>query len=158
MQLRYDPFRMLDAELDRMVNRTISRVQSMPIDAYRVEDSFIVELDLPGVAADSIDVMVDSDVLRIRAERPAERVEGRQSLISERVHGSFSRELYLGQGLDTTAVTASYTDGVLRVTLPVAETAKPRRISVEAGGESRQVGAGGQTVDVTSSENAHANA
>jgi len=150
MQLRYDPFRMLDAELDRVMNRAVSRSQSVPMDAYRVEDSFIVELDLPGVAADSIDITVDSDVLRIRAERPAERVEGRQSLINERVHGSFSRELYLGQGLNTAAVTAAYTDGVLRVTLPIAETAKPRRIAVEAG-SSHQVG-GGQTVDVTSSE------
>lgn len=116
----------------------------MALDAYRADDAFVVEVDLPGVSPESIDVTVDSGVLRITAERRAARVEGRQSLLSERVHGRFARELHLGQGLDTTQVRAEYTDGVLAVTLPVAEASKPRRVAVTAGGETRQVSASSQ--------------
>ncbi|OBA80282.1 heat-shock protein Hsp18 [Mycobacterium sp. 1164966.3] len=103
-------------------------------DAWREGDKLVVEIDLPGVQADSLDVRVDHDVLTVRAEHP-EVTGGREWLAAERPHGAFTRQLYLGQSLDTEQVSADYTDGVLRITIPVAEAAKPRKVAIATGAQ-----------------------
>lgn len=130
MLLRYDPFREMDRQFDRMLR---GGTPGIPLDASRRDEDFIVEMDLPGVAADSIDITVERNVLTVSAERHSTRREDWEPLVSERRHGAFRRELYLGQGLDTSQVSADYTDGVLTLTIPVAETSKPRKVSVTAG-------------------------
>ena len=128
MLMRTDPFRELD-RLAQQVLGTPNRPAAMPIDAYRRGDEFIVELDLPGVDAESIDLTVEHNVLTVHAERrrPADDVE---LLVGERPQGTFSRQMFLGDTLDTANVAADYTDGVLTLTLPVAERAKPRRVAI----------------------------
>ncbi|WP_163760248.1 Hsp20/alpha crystallin family protein [Mycobacterium botniense] len=135
--LRFDP---IFRDLDRLTRQlwgttlgTAARPALMPMDAWREADKIVVELDLPGIKADSLDVNVENDTLTVRAERPPVD-DARDWLTGERPHGVFSRQLYLGTGLDADHITADYTDGVLRLTIPVAEAAKPRKIPVEAGG------------------------
>lgn len=146
MLLRYDPFREMDRQFDRMLR---GNSPAIPLDASRRDEDFVVEMDLPGVAADSIDITVERNVLTVSAERQSPRRESWEPLVSERRHGSFTRELYLGQGLDTSQVAADYTDGVLTLTIPVAETSKPRKVSVTAGqaGEHQAVEVGGDSND-----------
>jgi HSP20 family protein len=131
MLMRFDPFREIDQML-RTAN-TGSRFVGMPMDAFRRGDDFIVELDLPGVHEDSIDITVERDVLEITAERAAHFEEGDQVLAAERPSGKVTRQLFLGQNLDTGKIEASYVDGVLQLRLPVAEEAKPHRIRVGTG-------------------------
>jgi HSP20 family protein len=123
MLLQFDPFR----ELDRR------SAPALPMDAVRRGDTVHVFLDLPGVAADSIDVEVERNVLTVKAERSWAREEGDQVLAGERRQGSFVRRLLLGDTLDGERVEADYVDGVLSLTIPVAETAKPRKVAVGAG-------------------------
>ncbi|MDD4865923.1 MAG: Hsp20/alpha crystallin family protein [Mycobacterium sp.] len=111
---------------------TTARPALIPMDAWRDGDQWIMEFDLPGVKADSIDVSVDRDVLTVRAERPVAAEDGQQWPASERPHGVFARQVLLGTGLDTQNINADYTHGVLRLTIPVAEHAKPRKIAVVA--------------------------
>lgn len=127
MLLRYDPFRDMERQFDRMFRDS---APAIPLDASRRDDDFIVEMDLPGVRPDSIDITVERNVLTVSAERRSRRGDDWEPLISERRHGTFRRELYLGQGLDTSKVEADYTGGVLTLTIPVAETSKPRKVSV----------------------------
>ena len=133
MLLRFDPFR----ELDRMSDQFTRSAPSMPMDAVRRGDSVVAWLDLPGVNADSIDLEVERNVLTVRAERRYQAAENEQILARERTHGTFTRQLLLGDSLDADAVQASYADGVLELTVPVAEKAKPRKVSVgvTAGGD-----------------------
>jgi HSP20 family protein len=133
--LTYDPFR----EMDRLANQmfgssTVRGPRWMPMDLYRVEDHFVVAVDLPGVDPGSIDLNVDGNTLTIRAERSVRTDEGVQWLAQERPFGSFLRQLNLGDGLDVDRIEASYDAGVLTVTIPVAEKARPRKIAVETGG------------------------
>ena len=130
MLMRSDPWR----ELDRWTQRlgTQARPTMMPMDAWRDGDQFVVELDLPGVADGSLNLDVERDVLTVRAERP-EIEPDREMLSAERPRGVFSRQLFLGENLDTDRIQASYQDGVLRLTIPVAEAAKPRRIQISQG-------------------------
>ncbi|MBW9205451.1 Hsp20 family protein [Mumia sp. zg.B17] len=131
MLMRTDPFRELD-RLTQQVFGTAARPAGMPMDAWREGDSFVVELDLPGVDPGSIDIAVERNVLTVRADRPAR--EGVEELIAaERPRGVFSRQLILGDTLDTERVEARYADGVLRVTIPVAEKAKPRKVEIQHG-------------------------
>ena len=105
---------------------------AVPMDAYRKEDSFVLELDLPGVEPDSVELTVEDDVLTVRAERPAPpKSEEIEPVISERPCGTFTRQVLLGGGLDTEHIHADYDRGVVTVVLPVAERAKPRRIEVK---------------------------
>lgn len=129
MLMRWDPF----TELDRLTEGLWSgfRRPAVPIDAYRSGDAFVVHFDLPGIDPSSIDLTVQNNVLTVRAERQG-RTEG-DVLISERPVGTFTRQLFLGDGLDTDKLSASYHNGVLTVTIPVAEEAKPRRIEITAG-------------------------
>ena len=131
MLMRTDPFR----ELDRLAQQALgtpARPAAMPIDAYRRGDEFVVEFDLPGVETDSIELTVEKNVLTVHAERRRSGAEGIELLVGERPHGTFSRQLFLGEGLDTERIDATYTDGVLNLRLPVAERAKPRRVPINA--------------------------
>lgn len=127
--MRTDPFRELD-RLSQQLLGTASRPTLMPMDAWRESDSFVIQFDLPGVEADSIDLDVERNVLTVRAERP-ERRDGSELLAAERPRGVFSRQLVLGDNLDLERISAAYSDGVLRLTVPVAERAKPRKISID---------------------------
>ncbi|MBS4729097.1 Hsp20 family protein [Mycobacterium sp. SM1] len=128
MLIRTDPFRELD-RLTQQVLGTAARPAVMPMDAWREGDRFIVEFDLPGVQTDSLDLDIERNVLTVRAERP-ELDQSREMVSAERPRGVFSRQLFLGENLDTDKIEASYHDGVLRLTIPVAEQAKPRRIAI----------------------------
>jgi HSP20 family protein len=132
-----DPFRDLD-RLAQQVLGTTNRPAVMPMDAWREGDRFVIEFDLPGVARDSIDLDVERNVLTIRAERVARNGDW-EALASERPRGVFSRQLVLGDNLDLERIEAGYADGVLRLVVPVAEKAKPRKIelSVDSAGERR---------------------
>jgi HSP20 family protein len=132
-----DPFRDLD-RLAQQVLGTTNRPAVMPMDAWREGDRFVIEFDLPGVARDSIDLDVERNVLTIRAERVARNGDW-EALASERPRGVFSRQLVLGDNLDLERIEAGYVDGVLRLVVPVAEKAKPRKIelSVDSAGERR---------------------
>ena len=131
MLMRTDPFRELD-RLTQQLSGTRSRPAAMPIDAYRDGEEFVVELDLPGVDAESIDVTVEKNVLSIHADRNRANGESVEMLIAERPHGTFSRQLFLGESLDADRLSASYADGVLTLRVPVMEKAKPRRVDVTA--------------------------
>src|SRR3954471_9163787 len=136
MLMRTDPFRDLD-RWSQQVLGTAARPAVMPMDAWREGDTFIVELDLPGVSPDSVDLDVERNVLTVRAERPA--LNGDRELIAaERPRGVFSRQLILGDNLDTESVGAAYSSGVLTVRIPVAEQAKPRKIQISSEDGDRQ--------------------
>ncbi|MDV6014081.1 Hsp20/alpha crystallin family protein [Haloechinothrix sp. LS1_15] len=144
MLMRTDPFR----ELDRLTQQvfggnggTWQRPASMPMDAYRSGDEFVVKFDLPGVSADSIDLDVERNVLTVKAERAAETDEQADVQVAERPRGVFSRQLFLGETLDTDNIKASYDNGVLTIRIPVAEKAKPRKISISGGDEAKQINA-----------------
>ena len=129
MLMRTDPFRDFD-RLTQQVLGTPSRPAAMPIDAYRHGDEFVVEFDLPGVDTDSIDLTVEKNVLTVHAQRRRADLDGVELLVGERPQGTFSRQLFLGDGLDTDRIDANYADGVLTLRLPVAEKAKPRRVPI----------------------------
>ncbi len=129
-----DPFRDFDRltqQLTQQLNGTTNRPVVMPMDAWREGDRFVIEFDLPGVARESIDLDVERNVLTVRAERTGRNGDW-EMLASERAKGSFSRQLVLGDNLDLERIEASYDQGVLRLLVPVAERAKPRKIQVES--------------------------
>lgn len=128
MLMRTDPFRDLD-RLTQAVFGTPARPVVMPMDAWREGDEFFAEFDLPGIDPDSLDLDVERNVVTVRAARP-ELDQGRSMIAAERTRGVFSRQLFLGENLDTEAIRADYRDGVLRLTIPVAEQAKPRKIEI----------------------------
>ncbi len=131
-----DPFRDLD-RLAQQVFGTTTRPAVMPMDAWREGDRFVIEFDLPGVARDSIDLDVERNVLTVRAERVAANGDW-ESLAAERPRGLFSRQLVLGDNLDLDQIEARYADGVLRLVVPIAEKAKPRKIEVALDASSDQ--------------------
>jgi HSP20 family protein len=136
MLMRTDPFRELD-RLTQQVFGTSARPAVMPMDAWREGEQFVVEFDLPGVDPESIDLDVERNVLTVKAERPAR--EGSEEMVAaERPRGVFSRQLFLGDTLDTERIEASYSTGVLTLRVPVAEKAKPRKISINSNGHERQ--------------------
>jgi HSP20 family protein len=134
-----DPFRELDRFAQQVLG-TAARPAVMPMDAWRDGDQFIVEFDLPGVKADSLDLDVERNVLTVRAGRP-DLNQDREMVSAERPRGVFSRQLFLGDNLDTDKIKANYTDGVLRLTIPVAEKAKPRRIEISHDGHKAAINA-----------------
>jgi HSP20 family protein len=131
MLMRFDPFR----EFDRLTQDRWSggRMPVMPMDAYRQDDHFVIHFDLPGVDARSIDLTVEKNVLTVSAERRWQPGDGAEVVATERPQGNFSRQLFLGDGLDAERIDAEYDTGVLTVTIPVAEQAKPRKIEIGAG-------------------------
>ena len=132
MLLNYDPF---DAfrSLDRLTGSRGQNGTGMPMDVYRAEDHFVACFDLPGVDPGSIDLSVEGNTLTVHAERTAPADAG-EWLVAERPRGRYSRQLTLGRDLDTEHLHASYVDGVLSLTIPVVERAKPRRIEIEHSG------------------------
>lgn len=137
MLMRTDPFREIDRMFEQLAG-TASRPAVMHIDAERDGDWFNVYFDLPGVDPDSIDLTVERNVLQVRAQRQRQAKEGVESVIAERPMGVFSRQLFLGDTLDTENLQASYDNGVLTLRIPVAEQAKPRKISIGSGGSGPQ--------------------
>ena len=129
MLMRTDPFRELD-RLTQQVLGTAARPAAMPMDAYRKGDTFYVHFDLPGVRTDSIDLTVEQNVLTVRAERAPVEPNGVQMLVAERPSGTFTRQVFLGETLDAENIGADYAAGVLTLTIPVREAAKPRSIQV----------------------------
>lgn len=131
MLMHTDPFRELDRLTQHVLgtNGTLARPSVMPMDAWRDGDTFHVEFDLPGVDANSIDLDVERNVVTVKAERPT-RASDAELIAAERPRGVFSRQLILGDNLDTNRITANYDAGVLTLQIPVAEQAKPRKITV----------------------------
>jgi HSP20 family protein len=130
MLMRTDPFRDFDRLAQQVLGAgTTSRPAVMPMDAWREGDRFVIEFDLPGVRPETVDIDVERNVLTLRAERTARNGDW-EMLASERPTGLFSRQLVLGDNLDLDQVQASYDAGVLRLVVPVAERAKPRKIEV----------------------------
>ena len=128
-----DPFRDFD-RLTQQILGTTNRPAVMPMDAWREGERFVIEFDLPGVAPESIDLDVERNVLTVRAERVPRNGDW-EMLATERTRGLFSRQLVLGDNLDLERIEATYADGVLRLTIPVAERAKPRKIEVMTGND-----------------------
>ena len=138
MLLNYDPF---DAfrSLDRLTGWRGQAGTGMPMDVYRAEDHFVASFDVPGVDPGSIDVSVDGNTLTVSAERSA-AADAHNWLVAERPRGRYSRQLTLGRDLDTENLHAAYVDGVLTLTIPVSERAKPRHITVEHAATAHEVG------------------
>jgi len=134
MLMRTDPFRELDRLTQQMLGSgtgTWSKPAAMPMDAYRSGDEFVVCFDLPGVAPDAIELDIERNVLTVKAERrPLPNGGNVEMQVSERPLGVFSRQLFLGESLDTDHIAAEYEAGVLTLRIPVAEKAKPRRIEI----------------------------
>ncbi len=135
-----DPFRDFD-RLTQQLFGTTNRPAVMPMDAWREGDSFVIEFDLPGVASESIDLDVERNVLTVRAERQSRQENGAELVAAERPRGVFSRQLFLGDTLDTDRIVAHYDVGVLTLRIPVAEKAKPRKIEISGGGTAKQIDA-----------------
>lgn len=140
MLMRTDPFRDFD-RLTQQLFGTASRPAVMPMDAYRRGEQFVVEFDLPGVDPGSIDLTVEQNVLTVRAERSRSLGDNDEMVVNERPEGVFTRQLFLGETLDSDRIEADYEAGVLRLTIPVAEQAKPRKLTVTASNGRRAVNA-----------------
>jgi len=145
---RFDPFREFERLFDQaqVTNRAAT---AMPMDVFRTGDHVVIRVDLPGADPGSIDVSVDDRMLTVRGRRMTPEDGDAQWLVHERPSGTFARQIALGRGVALDDISATYTDGVLTLTVPVAAGAKPRRIEVAHGGtaETRQVGDGSATDD-----------
>ncbi|MFZ0013300.1 MAG: Hsp20/alpha crystallin family protein [Acidimicrobiia bacterium] len=130
MLMRFDPF----SDFDRFSRQVWGndRTNFMPADAYRQDDRFYLHVDLPGVDPESIDVTVEKNTLTVSAERKWETSADDQVLLNERATGMFSRQFFLGESLDTDAIEAGYDHGVLTLVIPIADTAKARKIVVNS--------------------------
>ena len=138
MLLRFDPLR----DFDRLTQQMLSDRRlagAMPMDVYRSGDHYVLHFDVPGIDPGSVDLSVEDNVLTVRATRPARTADGVEFVVAERPTGEFSRQLVLGNGLDLAGIAATYDAGVLTVTIPVAETAKPRKIEVTSSGSGPKV-------------------
>lgn len=132
----FDPFR----EFDRGATRQGPR--RMPIDLYRDGDHYVLTADLPGIDPGSVDIDVDGQLLTVRAQRTPRSQEGVTWLARERQSGTYLRQLTLGQGIDTTSISANYDNGVLSIVIPVSEQAKPRKVEVSTVSAPTEVTAG----------------
>ncbi|MFG2415380.1 Hsp20/alpha crystallin family protein [Streptomyces goshikiensis] len=142
MLMRTDPFR----EMDRIVQQlsgtsgTWSKPSVMPMDAYREGEEYVIAFDLPGVKPEAIDIDVERNMLTVKAERrPAAKNDTVQMELSERPLGVFSRQIMLADTLDTERIEADYDAGVLTLRIPIAERAKPRKISIGGAGGRKQI-------------------
>jgi HSP20 family protein len=138
MLMNFDPFR----EFDRLAEQVMSGTRTprpFPMDAYRRGDEFVVSFDLPGVDPGKIDLTVEQNVLTIKAERRFEGQENDEWIAAERPHGVFTRQLFLGETLDAERLQASYETGVLKLRIPVAESAKPRKVQITADTDRRTI-------------------
>ena len=149
MLLQNSPFRDLDTVFDQLSGRSAAAASSMAMDAYRRGSDVWVHLDLPGMAADSLDISVERNVLTVTGERSWERQEGDRVYLNERRQGTFRRQVTLGEGLDADGIEADFTDGVLTLRVPVAEKAQPRKIQISGSG---RAAISGESVEATASE------
>ncbi len=132
MLVRFDPFRELDRLWDA-ANAAASGPRSMPMNVVRRGDRLVLTFDLPGVPLEAVDLTVERDQLTVTAERSQEQREGEEWLVNERPVGRYHRQLLLGDNLDTDRIAANLHDGVLEITIPVAEQAKPRKVAIGGG-------------------------
>jgi HSP20 family protein len=141
--LRFDPFSDIDALTRGLLTSQTGSARSprfMPMDLYKVDDHYVLTADLPGVDPGSVDVNVDNGTLTVTAHRTAQPAEDAvQWLTNERFFGTYRRQLSLGEGIDTSAIAATYENGVLSITIPIAERAKPRRVEVTSAGSARSI-------------------
>jgi HSP20 family protein len=138
MLMRFDPFR----DFDRLAEQLAAGARAprpFPMDAYRRGDEFVVSFDLPGMAPDAIELTVEQNVLTIKAERTFGGREGDEMMAAERLHGAFTRQLFLGDTLDAERLVASYETGVLTLRIPVAESAKPRKVQITEGTDAQTI-------------------
>ena len=146
--LRFDPFSDLDALTRGLLNGQTGTTRTprfMPMDLCKVDDHYLLTADLPGVDPGSVDIDVDGGTLTISAHRTARGEDSVQWLANERFFGTYRRQLSLGEGVDPSAISATYENGVLSVTIPLAERAKPRKVQIEHGGSQTSIAA--NTVD-----------
>ena len=141
MLVRYDPFRELDRVTDQFFGNQAATRQWMPMDAVRHGHEVTLRFDLPGVSLDSIDLTVERNVLTVKAERKWSPADGDDVLRHERPQGSVTRQVTLGESLDTDRLEARYDAGVLTIRLPVAEQAKPRKVQVSGGSARKEINA-----------------
>jgi HSP20 family protein len=143
MLMRTDPFRELDRFTQQLFgqNGTWSRPAVMPMDAYREGEQFVVHFDLPGVDPSTVDLNVERNVLTVKAERTHSYGDNVELQVAERPRGVFSRQLFLGETLNTDNIQATYDAGVLTLRIPIAEKAKPRKIEISATGTPKQINA-----------------
>jgi HSP20 family protein len=142
MLMRTDPFRELDRLTQQLLNTngTWSRPSAMPMDAYREGEEYVIAFDLPGVALDAIDIDVERNMLTVKAERrPVNKADDVQMELSERPLGVFSRQVVLADSLDTEHIKADYDAGVLTLRIPIAERAKPRKITIGGGSTRKEI-------------------
>ena len=146
--LRFDPFSDLDALTRGLLTGQAGTTRTprfMPMDLCKVDDHYLLTADLPGVDPGSVDIDVDGGTLTISAHRTARGEDSVQWLANERFFGTYRRQLSLGEGVDPSAISATYENGVLSVTIPLAERAKPRKVQIEHGGSQTSIAA--NTVD-----------
>ncbi|QBJ96635.1 Hsp20/alpha crystallin family protein [Rhodococcus sp. ABRD24] len=134
--LRLDPFTDIDLIAKSLLAPGTGSARSprfMPIDLYRVEDHYLLHADLPGVDPGSVDVRVDGSTLTLTAHRSAPPEDGVTWLAGERFTGTYKRQVSISDDIDSERIAASHENGVLTVSLPIAEKAKPRRIEITSG-------------------------
>ncbi|MEV5877007.1 Hsp20/alpha crystallin family protein [Streptomyces sp. NPDC052101] len=142
MLMRTDPFREFDRLTQQLLNTTgtWSRPSTMPMDAYREGEVYVIAVDLPGVSPDAIDIDVERNMLTVRAERrPVTKADDVQMELAERPLGVFSRQVVLADTLDTEHIKADYDAGVLTLRIPIAERAKPRKIAIGGGSAHKEI-------------------
>jgi HSP20 family protein len=137
MSMSFDPFSQLD-RIAHSVFDTSRQPRIMPVDLFREGDQYILNADLPGVDPGSVDVDVDGHLLTIRAQRSAANRENSRWLAQERPFGSYMRQFSIGDDVNAEGISANYDNGVLSVVIPIAERAKPRKITVESVSEHNQ--------------------
>ena len=103
---------------------------NVPLDLYETDDAYVVTAFMPGVSSDKLDIQVQQNMLSIHGEASVEQPEGARYLIQERGNGVFERSIRLPTAVDADKINATFSDGVLTINLPKAESVKPRRISV----------------------------
>ncbi|WP_378742654.1 Hsp20/alpha crystallin family protein [Nocardia brasiliensis] len=143
--LRFDPFHDIDTVARQLLGEAVGSARAprfMPMDLFKAGDHYVLNADLPGVDPGSVDVSVDNGTLTLRAQRSAPSEEGVQWIASERFTGNYMRQVSLGDNVDAEKISAAYNNGVLSVTIPIAERAKPRRIEIAGGSSQKTIEAG----------------
>ncbi|MGP5593604.1 Hsp20/alpha crystallin family protein [Corynebacterium flavescens] len=137
--MRIDPFRELDRLSQELLRGTLARPVALTMDAWKDDETFVLEFDIPGVDSDSIDLDIERNVLTVTAERQSRTREDVEVIAEERATGKFRRQVMLSDNLDPDAAQAQYTNGVLTVRIPVAEKAKPRKIEISSSPDQKEI-------------------
>ncbi len=134
--------REFDRFIDQFGARELTSAWMPPVDVRETEDAILVDVELPGMTVEEVDVRVENGVLTVSGEKKSEIEEGKEGTnyhLVERRYGRFERSFTLPRTVDAEKVDAQFNNGVLSITLPKAETAKPRRIQIRAGNGGTQV-------------------